>query len=103
MDIFTGSGTTSKVAHELSRNSIGIEINEDYLPLIKRKVEFDKNGNQFEIVKANGHERYAFDEISSQIEIISERIKGCFDCLNNSNNSPVITNWEKELDSFFRF
>ena len=32
LDPFLGSGTTSKVARELGRNSIGYEINEDFLP-----------------------------------------------------------------------
>lgn len=31
LDPFLGSGTTSKVAHRLRRNSIGIEINQDYV------------------------------------------------------------------------
>jgi site-specific DNA-methyltransferase (adenine-specific) len=40
LDPFLGSGTTTKVAIELHRNSIGFEINPDYLPIIKRKVGY---------------------------------------------------------------
>lgn len=38
LDPFLGSGTTTKVAKELKRNSIGYEINSDYLPVIQEKV-----------------------------------------------------------------
>ena len=40
LDPFLGSGTTTKVAIELRRNSIGFEINPDYLPIIKRKIGY---------------------------------------------------------------
>ena len=38
LDPFLGSGTTSKVAAQLKRRSIGYEINPDFLPVIKRKT-----------------------------------------------------------------
>lgn len=38
LDPFLGSGTTSLAAGNLCRNSIGYEINEDYLPIIKEKL-----------------------------------------------------------------
>ena len=41
MDPFLGSGTTSSVARMLGRNSIGYEINPDFIPLIKRRIEGD--------------------------------------------------------------
>ncbi|TZE81147.1 DNA methyltransferase [Calorimonas adulescens] len=37
LDPFVGSGTTSLAAKLLQRNSIGYEINHDYLPIIKEK------------------------------------------------------------------
>ncbi len=40
LDPFLGSGTTMKVAKELGRNSIGYEINSDYLPTIKAKIGY---------------------------------------------------------------
>jgi len=38
LDPFLGSGTTTLVAKNLRRNSIGIEINPGYLPIIKKKI-----------------------------------------------------------------
>lgn len=42
LDPFLGSGTTTKVAKDLQRNSVGYEINKDYLPIIKQKIGIDK-------------------------------------------------------------
>ena len=38
LDPFLGSGTTSLSAENLERNSIGYEINPDYIPVIKEKL-----------------------------------------------------------------
>lgn len=38
LDPFLGSGTTSRAAKNLSRDSIGYEINEEFLPVIKEKL-----------------------------------------------------------------
>ncbi len=38
LDPFLGSGTTSLSAMNLNRNSIGFEINENFLPIIKEKL-----------------------------------------------------------------
>ena len=38
LDTFCGSGTTCKMALENHRNYIGIEISEDYIPLIKQRI-----------------------------------------------------------------
>lgn len=42
LDPFLGSGTTSRVARELKRDSIGYEINKDFLPIIEEKVGRNK-------------------------------------------------------------
>lgn len=42
LDPFLGSGTTMKVARDLGRNSVGYEINSEYLPIIKEKIEWGK-------------------------------------------------------------
>lgn len=56
LDPFAGSGTTMKMARQLCRNSIGIEIKEELTPIIKKKVGFDgqskivANDDSFEVV-----------------------------------------------------
>jgi site-specific DNA-methyltransferase (adenine-specific) len=47
LDPFVGSGTTMKVARDLSRNSIGIEIKKSLVPTIKRKLGFEGQSNFF--------------------------------------------------------
>jgi site-specific DNA-methyltransferase (adenine-specific) len=42
LDPFGGTGTTMKVARDLNRSCILYEINPNYLPLIKKKVEWGK-------------------------------------------------------------
>ncbi|HAM39435.1 MAG TPA: DNA methylase N-4 [Elusimicrobia bacterium] len=39
LDPFTGSGTTNLAAKNLGRNSIGYEISQDYISVIKQKLE----------------------------------------------------------------
>jgi site-specific DNA-methyltransferase (adenine-specific) len=38
LDPFMGSGTTSLVAKKLNRNSVGYEINPEFIPIIKEKI-----------------------------------------------------------------
>lgn len=38
LDPFLGTGTTAKMAIELGRKAIGYELNQDYLPLIRNKL-----------------------------------------------------------------
>jgi modification methylase len=38
LDPFLGSGTTSLVAKKLDRNSVGYEINPDFIPIIREKI-----------------------------------------------------------------
>lgn len=57
LDPFVGSGTTMKVARQLGRNSIGIEIDSSLVPIIKEKVGFGgqlslfQNKDTFEIIR----------------------------------------------------
>lgn len=41
LDPFAGSGTTMKVARDLKRNSIGVEIKKSLIPVIKKKLGFE--------------------------------------------------------------
>mgnify|MGYP001248593247 FL=1 len=55
LDPFLGSGTTTLSAKNLYRNSIGYEINENFLSIIKEKVGINKidfiQNTEFEIIK----------------------------------------------------
>ncbi len=55
LDPFLGSGTTSLAAKKLNRNSVGYEINEHFLPVIKEKLGLKQESifqdATFEIVK----------------------------------------------------
>ncbi|MCD4656723.1 MAG: site-specific DNA-methyltransferase [Planctomycetes bacterium] len=39
LDPFTGSGTTNKVAAKMNRNSIGIDVNNEYIDILKEEFE----------------------------------------------------------------
>lgn len=43
LDPFLGSGTTSLAAKNLNRNSVGYEINTDFLSVIRRKLNIEQN------------------------------------------------------------
>ena len=47
LDPFLGSGTTIKTALQLNRNAIGYEINEDFLPTIKKKLDLEQTLFQY--------------------------------------------------------
>ena len=57
LDPFAGSGTTMKIAKQLGRNSIGIEIKKSLIPIIKEKLGFGsqktlfKNDDTFETIE----------------------------------------------------
>lgn len=55
LDPFLGSGTTTKAAKDLGRNSVGIELTPKYLKIIEKKVEIKQgdifNNAKFKIIK----------------------------------------------------
>lgn len=59
LDPFLGSGTTSVAAIKLNRNSVGYEINADFLPIIENKVG----------IKQNTHSQETIFEITKQKEL----------------------------------
>lgn len=50
LDPFVGSGTTMKIAKNLERSSIGIEIDSRYEELIKRRINEDNINNNFKLI-----------------------------------------------------
>lgn len=71
LDPFVGSGTTMKVARNLNRNSIGIEINETLIPIIKKKMGFD--------------EQISFLDKDDKLEIIIRNDRNEYYCKNQWN------------------
>ena len=58
LDPFLGSGTTTLAAKNLNRNSVGYEINEEFLPTIKEKLGINQTtlfqNVKFEVLKQKG-------------------------------------------------
>ncbi|MCH7782470.1 thermonuclease family protein [candidate division KSB1 bacterium] len=54
LDPFLGSGTTTLTAKNLNRNSVGYEINPDFIPLIEKKLQVNQTdllGAKFDFIK----------------------------------------------------
>ncbi len=62
-DPFAGSGTTLLAAKNLGRNSIGYEINKDFIPIIKNKLNVEQNdlNNKFIFDIDNDSENFEKD------------------------------------------
>lgn len=59
LDPFAGSGTTSLAAKNLDRNSVGFEINHEFVPFIKEKLDVnqkDINGTTYEFLTQHKQE-----------------------------------------------
>jgi DNA modification methylase len=79
LDPFLGSGTTALAAKNLGRNSIGYEINEGFLPIIKEKLVFEQGSlfqdSSFEILKQKELKKDFTEEISRLPYIFKDPIK----------------------------
>jgi site-specific DNA-methyltransferase (adenine-specific) len=79
LDPFTGSGTTNLSASNLNRNSIGYEINADFINVIKEKLKCSQgdvfNGAHVDfIVQENAHNTFD-DKIKSLPYIFHDTVK----------------------------
>ena len=79
LDPFLGSGTTSLAARNLGRNSVGYEINDDFLPIIEEKLGMKQstifNNVSFEVIN-QGETGVDFgDEIKKLPYIFRDPIK----------------------------
>ncbi|MBI3337078.1 MAG: thermonuclease family protein [Candidatus Staskawiczbacteria bacterium] len=69
LDPFLGSGTTSLVSKNLSRNSVGYEINQEFLTIIKNKIGvINSKNDSLEFVDAP--KNINFDERINQLPYI---------------------------------
>ncbi|HOQ83745.1 DNA methyltransferase [Candidatus Syntrophosphaera thermopropionivorans] len=79
LDPFLGSGTTSLAARNLNRNSIGYEINEDYLSVIQEKLGLNEQtifqDESYEIIRQNEANLNLEQEISKLPYIFKDPIK----------------------------
>ncbi|MFX0053220.1 MAG: DNA methyltransferase, partial [Candidatus Hermodarchaeota archaeon] len=85
-DPFLGSGTTMKVARELKRNSIGIEILNSLIPVIRKKTGFSSenltsylNSDQLivEYLQNDNHTEENYNSISnSHHSLLPQALKG---------------------------
>lgn len=64
LDPFLGSGTTALAAKNLGRNSIGYEINPEFITYIKQKLQVDQHdlfGTEYEFVEQKNNKVTAFN------------------------------------------
>jgi len=79
LDPFLGSGTTSLSAKNLNRNSIGYEINEEFLPIIKEKLGLKQStifqDTTFEIIRQEEPKIDFIEEIKRLPYVFKDPIK----------------------------
>ena len=75
LDPFLGSGTTSLSAKNLNRSSIGYEVNEDFLPVIKEKLGIKQQDANFEIIRQEKPSVDFKEEIKKLPYIFNDPIK----------------------------
>jgi len=79
LDPFLGSGTTCLAAKNLNRNSIGYEINEDFLPTIKERLGIEQRtvfqNISFEIMKSDKTRVNVSERIENLPYIFKDPIK----------------------------
>jgi DNA modification methylase len=79
LDPFLGSGTTTKVARELKRNSIGYEVDKELKPIILKKVDYDQtkhSGDTIEIVERKDAKRlrtFLHEEVKKQKSAVRKK------------------------------
>ena len=74
-DPFAGSGTTALAAKNLDRNSVGYEINPEFIPFIKEKLavhQQDLNGTTYEFVKQENTKTDFENDIKEQPYIFKD-------------------------------
>jgi site-specific DNA-methyltransferase (adenine-specific) len=75
LDPFAGSGTTSLAAKNLERSSVGYEINPEFIPFIKEKLEVhqrDLRGTTYEFLKQKELNISLDEEIQKQPYIFKD-------------------------------
>ncbi|TFG06149.1 MAG: site-specific DNA-methyltransferase [Promethearchaeota archaeon] len=92
LDPFVGSGTTLKVAKFLFRKGIGYEINQDFKPIINKKILEAKTGNfkDFQYLLSNIHQKGLSGHV--KIDYEKQKQKGIL-ILRDKNDSEIILDY----------
>jgi modification methylase len=75
LDPFAGSGTSALAAKNLDRNSVGFEINPEFIPIIKEKLEVhqkDLHGTSYEFLSQKNLQTDFNEEIQKQPYIFKD-------------------------------
>lgn len=105
LDPFLGSGTTLKAALELGRNSVGYEINKDFLETIKSKIgiqkdpELYKENFDYEIIFQKNNNKSGKEEIKTQNNNHLERLA---DPKKFKFGTVIDTNGKQERENTYR-
>lgn len=89
LDPYLGTGTTTLAAMSSERNSIGIEIDAGFKPIItSRLINFKTEANE-----------YINNRLKKHIDFLKERAsqKGLPECINNKHGFPVISKQEANI------
>ncbi len=106
LDPFLGSGTTSLSASNLKRNSIGIEINKEFLPLIKERLSKESSNHDGEIeteIKVQGRKTIDFKAEIKKLPYIFKdpvRIDKKTDPKKSNFGSKIDKNSKEEITYF---
>jgi site-specific DNA-methyltransferase (adenine-specific) len=93
LDPFAGSGTTARAAKTLGRNSVSYEINPDFIPIIKEKI--DTADGDGELVVAAERSLPAREELDARMALLpyrfvdARRLDGAADIKGQSYGSRV--------------
>ena len=101
-DPFLGSGTTTLAAKNLGRNSIGYEINKEFEPIIKEKLDIDKlslENDTIEFLEDKYNNNYSLDKLP-YIFKDSHKLDKKFDIKKKTFGSKIEKKEEKREELF---
>ncbi|MBI5409275.1 MAG: site-specific DNA-methyltransferase, partial [Nitrospirae bacterium] len=75
LDPFLGSGTTCLAAKKLGRNSVGYEVNKDFLPVIREKLKISRDEKDFKIIIQQNKEIDYSKEINGLPYVFKDPVK----------------------------
>lgn len=75
LDPFLGSGTTCLASRNLNRSSVGYELNQDFLPIIRDKLDIRTEDDNLEIIEQKAKPINFKDEISKLPYVFSDPVR----------------------------